>query len=33
MGGQAYAKFARLNFATSPEIITMGLERIAKLSR
>jgi cystathionine beta-lyase len=33
MGGEAYAKFARLNFATSPEIITMGLERIAKLSR
>lgn len=33
MGGEAYAKFARLNFGTSPEIITMGLERIAKLSR
>jgi len=33
MGGEAYAKFARLNFATSPEIITLGLERIAKLPR
>jgi len=33
MGGEAYAKFARLNFGTSPEIITHGLERIAKLAR
>ena len=33
MGGEAYEKFARLNFGTSPEIITHGLERIAKLSR
>ncbi len=33
MGGEAYAGFARLNFGTSPEIITHGLERIAKLSR
>lgn len=33
MGGTAYAGFARLNFGTSPEIITQGLERIAKLTR
>ncbi len=33
MGGETYAGFARLNFGTSPEIISHGLERIAKLSR
>jgi cystathionine beta-lyase len=31
MGGQRYEKWARLNFGTSKEIITEGLERIARI--
>ena len=32
MGGRAYENFARLNFATSEQIITEGLERIAAIN-
>lgn len=31
MGGEAYDRWARLNFGTSKEIITEGLERIARI--
>jgi cystathionine beta-lyase len=31
MGGERYEKWARLNFGTSKEIITEGLERIARI--
>jgi cysteine-S-conjugate beta-lyase len=31
MGGERYKKWARLNFGTSKEIITEGLERIARI--
>jgi bifunctional pyridoxal-dependent enzyme with beta-cystathionase and maltose regulon repressor activities len=31
MGGAAYDRWARLNFGTSKEIITEGLERIARI--
>ncbi|MFM5903874.1 MAG: MalY/PatB family protein [Microbacteriaceae bacterium] len=33
MGGSAYTQFARLNFATSEQIITQGIERIAAVNK